>query len=178
MSNDLVLRELNEHDEEAFLAGYEDWKEGDLNWYSFIWRPGMSHAEHLSLLRDQKDQNKIPNNRVPSTMLYGFVGGEIIGRFNIRHELNTYLLERGGHVGYSVGLRHRKKGFATEMFRQGLKFCQKLGLEKILITCADQNTPSWKIIEKFGGSLENRIFDKEHNEFVRRYWLSMDTAQK
>lgn len=171
MFENLILRELTEKDEPAFLAGYEDWKHDDLTWYSFVWKPGLSHAEHLCILEDQKDKAKTPNNRVPSTMLYGFVDGEIVGRFNIRHELNPYLLERGGNIGYSVSSRHRKKGYATEMFRQGIKFCQNLGLEKILVTCADQNTSSWKIIEKFGGSLENRIFDKEENEFFRRYWL-------
>jgi predicted acetyltransferase len=52
----------------------------------------MSHAEHLQILQDQKDKSKLPPNRVPSTMLYGFVNNEVVGRFNIRHELNQNLL--------------------------------------------------------------------------------------
>jgi predicted acetyltransferase/8-oxo-dGTP pyrophosphatase MutT (NUDIX family) len=168
----LILRELSEKDEPAFLAGYEDWKNDDLTWYSFVWKPGMSHTEHLRILEDLKDKSKIASNRVPSTMLYGFVDGEVVGRFNIRHELNPYLRQRGGNVGYSVAARHRNNGYGTEMFLQGIRFCQCLGLEKILITCSDQNGPSWKIIEKFGGSLESRFFDEIKNEFVRCYWLT------
>lgn len=174
MNPQLTLRELNQNDEQVFLLGYQDWKNEDLSWYSFVWKPGMSHAEHLQILKDQKDNSKLPPNRVPSTMLYGFVNGEIVGRFNIRHELNQHLFERGGNVGYSVSPRHRKKGYATQMFRQGMNYCKHLGLDKILVTCADQNTPSWKIIEQFGGSLENRIFDTEENEFVRRYWVDSE----
>ncbi|WP_374079805.1 GNAT family N-acetyltransferase [Bdellovibrio bacteriovorus] len=174
----LILRELTDKDEQAFLRGMEDWQGQDLSWYTFEWKPGMSHAEHLLILKNAKDRNKIPANRVPSTMLYGFVDGEIVGRLSIRHELNDFLKERGGHVGYSVSPRHRQKGYATEIFKQGLQYCKTLGLSKILVTCSDNNVPSWKIIEKFGGSLENRIFDTEKNEFVRRYWVEIEMALK
>nr|WP_295902684.1 GNAT family N-acetyltransferase [uncultured Bdellovibrio sp.] len=173
----LILRELTKQDEAAFLRGVEDWKGEDLTWYTFEWKPGMSHEEHLQILENAKDANKIPPNRVPSSMLYAFVGGEIVGRLNIRHSLNAYLLERGGHVGYAVSPRHRQKGYASEIFRQGLQYCQKLGIEKLLITCADHNVPSWRIIEKFGGFLENRIFDDKKSEFVRRYWIDLADAK-
>lgn len=173
----VILRELDQNDGDAFLRGYEDWKNEDLVWYSFIWKPGMPHSEHLRILKDQKDKNKLPKNLVPSTMLYGFVDNEIIGRFNIRHELNDHLRKRGGHIGYSVSPSQRKNGYATQMFQLGLDYCKTLGIRKILITCSDQNIPSWKIIEKFGGSLENRILDTTSNELVRRYWIDFDGPQ-
>ena len=169
----LFLRELNAEDEAAFLRGYEDWKDQPLSWYSFVWKPGMSHAEHLNILEEQKDKSNLPAPRVPSTMLYGFVDGEIIGRFNIRHEINASLLVRGGNIGYSVSPQKRNQGLASEMLRKGIEYCKQIGLTQILITCDDLNVPSWKIIEKFGSSLENRIYDSEKNEFVRRYWLDL-----
>jgi predicted acetyltransferase/8-oxo-dGTP pyrophosphatase MutT (NUDIX family) len=174
---DLILRELSPDDEQAFLKSFEDWRGEDLTWLSFAWKPGMSHSEHLRHLQENKDRKYLPSNRVPSTMLYGFVNGEIVGRINIRHELNDYLLKRGGHIGYAVSPRFRKMGYATEMMRQGLSFCQSLGLEKILITCDDKNLPSCRIIEKFYGSLENRFFDQKENLFVRRYWIDFNLVQ-
>lgn len=174
--NQIDLRELGNQDEKAFLNWIEDWKGQDLFWATFAWEPGISHKEHLQKLEEQKDKNKIPSNRVPATMFYAFVENEIVGRLNIRHELNSHLMQRGGHVGYAVSPKHRHKGYATEIFRQGLKACQNLGLEKILITCGNDNVPSWKIIEKFHGSLENRIYDSEEEEFVRRYWLHIEEA--
>lgn len=173
----IILRELTDQDENSFLNWVEQWTEDDLGWATFTWEPGMPHAEHLQKLQDKKDKSKIPSNRVPDTMLYAFLDNEIVGRLSIRHELNDHLLERGGHLGYAVSPKHRKNGFASEIVRQGLVACQKLGLDRVLITCGDTNIASWKIIEKFGGSMENRIFDMEDNELVRRYWLSTNVDQ-
>lgn len=173
----ITLRELNDQDEESFLNWVEQWKADDLGWATFTWKPGMSHAEHLQKLENQKDKSKISSNRVPDSMFYAFVGNEIVGRLSIRYELNSFLLERGGHLGYGVSPKHRRKGYATEILKQGLVACQKLGLDKVLITCGDTNVPSWKIIEKFGGSMENRIYDSEDNELVRRYWVLTDMDQ-
>ncbi len=172
----LDLRELGPADEPAFLKWVDDWKGEDPAWATFAWQPGMSHAEHLQKLDDQKDKFKIAANRVPSTMLYGFLGEQLVGRFNIRHELNEFLLHRGGHIGYSVSPRFRRQGIATEMFRQGMSFCRSLGITKLLITCNNDNEASWRIIENFGGSLENKISVDESGEIVRRYWLEVSEA--
>lgn len=171
----LVLRELNQDDEPAFLKWVAAWESEDPEWATFAWQPGMSHTEHLQKLDDQKSKSKIPANRVPSTMLYGFLGDQIVGRFSIRHELNEFLLHRGGHVGYAVSPRFRRQGIATEMFRQGMSFCRSLGITKLLITCNNDNEASWRIIENFGGSLENKISDEESGEIVRRYWLEVES---
>lgn len=171
MIQELVLRELNTDDEMAFLNGLNEWSEADRSWFTFVWKPGMSHEEHLKALADNKDQSKISNEFVPSTMLYGFSDNVIVGRFNIRHYLNKNLEKRGGHVGYAVNPTYRGRGYATEMFRLGLDYCKKMNLKKILITCSDSNVPSWKIIEKFNGKLENTVLDKVKNEHIRRYWL-------
>jgi predicted acetyltransferase len=169
----LILRELNENDEAAFLNGYEDWKNEKLTWYTFVWKPGMSHSEHLQLLSCFKNRSQIEKQYVPSTMLYGFVDGEIVGRISVRHELNDNLLARGGHIGYAVSPRFRGQGFATDIMKQGLDFCKSLGLKRILVTCSDHNTPSWKIIEKFDAVLENKVLDTEKNEQIRRYWIEL-----
>lgn len=174
---DLVLRELSIDDEQAFLKSCDDWFGEDLTWLSFVWKPGMSHREHLRLLQENKDRKNLPPNRVPSTMLYGFVNGEIVGRVSIRHELNENLLIRGGHIGYAVSPRFRKMGYATEIMKQGLNFCQSIGLEKVLVTCDDNNLPSCRIIEKFYGALENRFFDQKENLFVRRYWIDFNLVK-
>lgn len=87
----LILRELTIQDEQAFLAGYEDWQNEDLSWYSFIWKPGTDFQHHLLQLEDQRDKNKIASSRVPSSMLYAFVDRKIVGRLSVRHDLNDAL---------------------------------------------------------------------------------------
>lgn len=167
----LVLRELAASDEEAFLAGMQEWVGEDPHWYSFIWKEGMSFSEMLGILEKEAAGVDLAPGRVPHSMLYGFLDGEIIGRVSVRHQLNDYLRKRGGHIGYSVAKRFRGKGYATEMVRQGLERCKQIGIASIMITCADDNIPSWKIIEHFGGQLEDKIWDDEDKEMIRRYWI-------
>jgi predicted acetyltransferase len=78
--NELVLRELHDGDEAAFLAGVESWRGEELSWHTFDWRPGMAFAEHLETLRKQRLGLDLAPNRVAATLLYGFVDGTIVGR--------------------------------------------------------------------------------------------------
>ena len=170
---DIVLRKLNLDDEAAFLEGVKLWDGHALFWYTFDWTPETTFVEMLTKLEASAKGENLPPGRVPATMLYGFVGNVIVGRLHVRHELNDALLRRGGNIGYAVAPAFRGRKFATEMMKQGLEFCRGLGLKKILVTCTDANVPSWKIIEHFGGALENKVLDPEDGEIVRRYWIQL-----
>jgi predicted acetyltransferase len=175
MDDILCLRELTKNDETAFLVGLKDWDEHDLSWYTFIWKKGMSFQEHLEILKNNSLGLNLEKRWVPSTMLYGFIGQVIVGRVHIRHFLNEELThrKRWGHIGYSVSPRFRQKGYATEMVRQAIPFCRKIGIKDLLITCADNNEASWKIIEKYNGTLEDRVWDDVDKEIIRRYWIKL-----
>lgn len=171
----IELRELTSADEAAFLAGFSAWPAEDASWHSFIWKPGtsMTYSEMIERLRKDRLGIDLEAGRVPHTMLYGFVNGEIVGRVSVRHQLNDFLRKRGGHLGYAVAPKFRRKGYAQEMVRQALEYCRSLGLEKILITCGDENTASYRLIENLGAQLENRTWDETDQEMIRRYWLEL-----
>lgn len=169
----LHLRELEEGDEEAFLAGVGLWPLEELNWYTFEWRPGVPYLDMLAKLRKQRQGLELPTGFVPSTMLYGFVDGQIVGRVSLRHALNDYLRIRGGHVGYAVAPCFRGQGYATEMLRQTLPVAWALGLREILLTCNDDNAPSYRTIERLGGRLEGRAWDEKEQRIFRRYWINL-----
>lgn len=174
----LILRPLKESDELAFFNGLKEWVGESPHWYSFIWKDGMSFQEMLNILTKESEGVDLAPGRVAHTMLYGFLDNEIIGRVSVRHELNDSLRKRGGHIGYAVAPRFRGKGYATEMVRQALEFCKDKGMDSIMVTCADDNVPSWKIIERFGGKLTDRVWDDEDDEMIRRYWIKLFPESK
>jgi len=79
------------------------------------------------------------------------------------------LLNFGGHIGYGVRPKFRRRGFATEILRQSLKYIHELGVTEVLVTCDEDNVGSSKVIESQGGILENRV--EYEGRFKRRYWI-------
>lgn len=86
---------------------------------------------------------------------------------DIRHRLNDYLLNFGGHIGYSVRKSERQKGYTTEMLALALIECMKLNIKRVLITCDKDNIASAKTIINNGGILEG-------SGITQRYWINLD----
>ena len=96
----------------------------------------------------------------------------LLGAVNIRHYLNEYLLQEGGHIGDGIRPSERRKGYATEMIRLALIECRKLGIDKVLIVCDKDNIGSAKSIINNGGVLENEIVNSD-GVIEQRYWISL-----
>ena len=126
--------------------------------------------QYLSKVHDSLEGKHLLPGRVASTFLVAEVGGVIVGRSSIRHELNDWLNLFGGHIGYAVRPQFRRQGHAYEILRQSLTIAKDLGIEKILMTCNDDNAGSIKVIEKHGGVLENKV--DEDGRLLRRYWIN------
>lgn len=93
--------------------------------------------------------------------------GRVLGSLQLRHELNAYLLEEGGHIGYGVRPSARGRGVATAALAASVEYAGRdLGLDRVLVTCDDDNAPSRRTIERCGGVLEDVRGDK------RRYWIA------
>lgn len=172
-SPSLQLRELNAQDEAAFLHGLTFWQGEDPAWYSFCWQEEMKFSEMLEILEKERRGIDLLPGRVPHTMLYAFVGEQIVGRLSVRHHLNENLSKRGGHIGYAVAPAFRQKGYATQIVQQGLDYCRTLNLKELLVTCSDENTPSYKLIENFGGVLVEKSWDENAQEFLRKYIIKL-----
>lgn len=99
-----------------------------------------------------------------STYLGTDAAGEVVGLINIRHELNDFLRQYAGHIGYSVHPAHWGKGYATDMLSQALEITDKLGINPVLISCQTDNIASARVIEKNGGkhlatrSLNDKVY--------------------
>lgn len=127
-------------------------------------------VEHCRL---SKNPDNVPEGRVPATQ-YIFVREEdykIVGMLQIRHVLNDYLEKYGGHIGYSVAPSERRKGYASQMLKTALPKCKELGIDKVLITCIDNNEASRKTILANGGQYESTVYEPEEKLFLERYWI-------
>jgi len=130
--------------------------------------------EWYSAFLDNLKEETVRKGLVPATtyMAISTDNGRLIGMIDIRHRLNDYLLNYGGHIGYSIRKSERKQGYATEMLALALKECSKLNIKKVLITCDKENIASVKTMINNGAKLENEI--PEGNRITQRYWITLD----
>ena len=129
----------------------------------------MPLTRYLQVLAEHARGENLPPNHVPSTFLFAFAASRIVGRVSIRHELNEFLMRVGGHIGYAVVPEFRRQGYATAMLRLSLQIARDtLGIERVLVTCDDDNVGSIRTIEKNGGVLENVISGPEIAKATRR----------
>lgn len=130
--------------------------------------------EWYSAFCDNLNEKTVRDGLVPATtyMAVSTNDGRLIGMIDIRHRLNDYLLNFGGHIGYSIRKSERQQGYATEMLALALIECVKLNIKKVLITCDKNNVGSAKTIINNDGKLENEI--AERNGITQRYWITLN----
>ncbi|WP_049522448.1 GNAT family N-acetyltransferase [Streptococcus mitis] len=110
----------------------------------------------------------LPENRVPSIQFVSFDDvGRALGFLNLRLRLTNFLLEAGGHIGYSIRPSERCKGYAKETLRQGLQVAKEKNIKRALVTCSVNNPASRAVIIANGG-----IFEDARNG-VERYWIEV-----
>ena len=107
-----------------------------------------------------------PADGVPCEFLWITDGDEVIGFLALRTQLNEWLLEQGGHIGYSVVPSRRRQGHATRALALAVRRAAELGLERVLVVCDEENVASARTIEACGGVQE----DIRHGH--RRYWIA------
>ncbi|MBQ9959528.1 MAG: GNAT family N-acetyltransferase [Oscillospiraceae bacterium] len=107
----------------------------------------------LSLLADPEQAAK--KNWVQSTTLLCLrkEDDRLVGMITIRHTLNDFLRQYGGHIGIGVRPSERGKGCGSEMLRHALRFCAGLGIKQALIGCSKDNAASRNTILRCGGRL-------------------------
>ncbi len=115
-----------------------------------------------------------PAGRVHNDLYWITEADEVIGFISFRHELNDWLHQYGGHIGYSVRPTRRRQGFAHAGLVLTLEQARELGLDRVLVTCDEDNVGSYRTIEGAGGVLENIVDAPEPGEpRKRRYWIEL-----
>ncbi|MGH6895874.1 MAG: GNAT family N-acetyltransferase [Geminicoccaceae bacterium] len=134
-------------------------------------------AAYVAAITDQTGRIRLPTGeivpKVPFSVLWLVEGDAFIGEASIRHELNAYLMQEGGHVGYGIRPSRQRQGYGQLILALALEKCRLVGLERVLLTCLQDNVASARIIEANGGELENVIDGPGGRGPLRRYWISL-----
>jgi predicted acetyltransferase len=155
----MILRELTLNDELAFYKMLDQWEGGAGFLIAFDLLENSDFISYLKFLNDIKSG---PN---ASSTYFAFVDNVIVGKVNIRHSVHN----EAGHIGFGVVPIYRRKGFASEMLKLAISYCQSLGPIRISLVCENSNLASKKVIEKNGGILD----PLNTNSNYLRYWIKI-----
>ena len=133
------------------------------------WKRAKNYEDCLKIVEQQEDAANLPVGWVPAIKFLSFgETGLPLGFLALRLSLNDKLFVEGGHIGYSIRPSQRGKGYGKEQLRLGLAEARKQGLERVLITCDEDNEASRRTILSAGGVYENTI------DRSQRYWIDLE----
>ncbi len=164
------LRPLRLDDEEPFRAADRELVAEGFD-FGLGLRDDADWGGYVRATYDRARGINLPHGWVPEHFLVAEVGGVLVGRVSIRLTLNDYLERLGGHIGYGILARYRRRGHATEILRQSLIVARASGVERVLVTCDEDNVGSATVIETCGGRLESVIAAGQGQQKRRRYWF-------
>lgn len=164
---------------ESWLESRAEWGLGAHQAGSGLWNAdGLDvdrredFAAWIERLRREADPTfRLPDGKVHATYWWIVEGETYLGAITLRHYLNDFLLEEGGHIGYGIRPSARGRGLATWALGRVLGEARALGLDRVLLTCDDDNLPSARTIERHGGCLEDVRPTPAGRK--RRYWIGL-----
>lgn len=166
----LRLRSYTLADETAARAANESMK-SDGSLFLLDWNETTQWPQWLKTINEHRRGLSLSVGRVPAVQLVADVDGDIVGSVRVRFSLNKELERTGGHIGYGVLPAQRRRGYATEILSQALVVARSQGVDRVLVTCFEDNAASARVIEKCGGVLEDVITIEHDARGLRRYWI-------
>ncbi|OQB23431.1 MAG: hypothetical protein BWY11_01896 [Firmicutes bacterium ADurb.Bin182] len=157
----------------SYDEAVKEYEEHNIRTYNFSDSREYDIFDKFEQYRSGRD---LPPNRVKASYFWLVEANGFIGEIVIRHSLNEALLKRGGNIGYGIRYSQWDRGYGTMILKMVLPEAKAIGLDKVLITCDDDNIGSSKVIEKNGGILENKIIADAYGTTIltRRYWIDLN----
>lgn len=130
--------------------------------------------EWFQQIEDNSKGKNLPEGFVPGTTFWLIDGQEFIGTFVIRHYLTSKLEECGGHIAANISPKYRGKYSSFIGAKLCLQEAKKLGLKRVLMTCDERNSASYRgiagLMKLYGGEQLSDTFVNGHGE--HRIWVN------
>lgn len=136
-------------------------------------------SQYLQIVEGEQNGTGLPQGHVNSSTFWLMDDDEYIGSFSLRHGLTPSLLQEGGNVAYEILPSKRSKGYAKQGLKLVLKEALRLGMDKVLVTCHEDNIASYKVMHsvmlEMGG---NEVpLSKTDNHLNHRVWIVTQKRQ-
>lgn len=126
------------------------------------------HA-YLNDLEDLSNGTHLPEDRIATSTFWLIDQDRVVGVVRIRHREDG----SGGHIGYDISPIYRQKEYGSQILKLALVKAVEIGLSQVIVTCASNNIPSIKIIEKCNGLLSGTVYDEDDHEYLLKYVIDL-----
>ncbi|MGO3751636.1 MAG: GNAT family N-acetyltransferase [Peptoniphilaceae bacterium] len=159
----LYIKEANFEDldkEYLYIRDLSSDENGFTNPYFGISRGEFKNKILKKIINNSKGID-LPEGYVACTEFFLWEDDTIVGLFRIRHELNRFLKEGPGHIGYGIKKEFRGRGLASKGLKLIIEKAKKLIKEdKIYMSVNKNNYASLKVQMKNGAYIHHE--DEEH----------------
>ncbi|GAA5197145.1 GNAT family N-acetyltransferase [Arthrobacter gyeryongensis] len=151
----------------AWLEAHEEWGPGiHEDGFGLVETDDVRSSEGLRMFVDRLLAKEVSPGDDGGTFRWIVEDGEVLGGIALRHE-SVQEMDVLGHVGYGLRPSARGRGLAAAALREMLCLAKARSMNRVLLSCFMDNTPSVKTIERCGGVLD-RIVTTDRGE-VGRY---------
>lgn len=130
-------------------------------------------SQYIQLVEKHEKSQDLPMGWVPYHTYWLIDNDRFIGELHFRQLLTDYLKNYGGHIGYTIRPSERRKGYGKQILKFALPEIQKLGFDRVLVTCNETNIASKKIIEANGGEFEKANAQGSNLPCKLLYWITL-----
>lgn len=159
---------------DSYKEAYYEYKNNNVDTYEFS---NPNEIDIFEKFNNYRNEINLKPGRVGADYYWLVDEGnkQFIGEISIRHNLTEELKKYGGHIGYGVRYSMWNKGYGSLMLNLALEKAKERNLNKVLITCDDDNIASARVMEHNGAILEDKIKNIIDNKSIitRRYWINI-----
>ena len=132
-------------------------------------------AYFLKRCGERRQGIRVPKGFVPNTSFWLTDGVHYLGSGDVRHYLNEGLKKFGGHIGYSIRPQAWGHGLGTIQLKMLLHEARKVGIQTARLTCFDDNVGSYRVMEKNGAVMVNKVLNRVYgrNRLTRIYEIDL-----